>query len=490
MSDAFDRDLRLNMLNSLLTCPHSELAQVAEVHRDCAALDAIFYAHLAVWYQKNGTVRDHKEVFAAYLLTSPYPEHREAGFVILQDLPPHQVARVVDFLKVNLGKLPRSARTAVERYLRERERNPEFFDRGALRSRKAFKHLYASLHIGPSQRANAILFKGNPPEDSLAFALKRLAAAGEPAEQARVILEHRLPFPVAVGALKGMTPALMGALLLQMTPAEVINNLKSFQARGAMEHPFVRALIDSKLLEAKSDRRVSAFKASVALAQGDFDEAMQDRLEKVTDEQVKLRGRITRSTAILVDKSGSMDQAIETGKRLAAMIGSVTEADLWVYAFDTACIPIGANGKRVADWERAFAPLQAAGGTSIGAPVAVMRKLGQQVEQIVVVTDEGENTAPYFVPELEAYQREIGQTVPVVIVKVAGASDHIERQLRTPQRAAGHAFDYQCFTFTGDYYSLPNLIPLLSRPSRLDLLMEILATPLPRRRDLSTQAAS
>lgn len=39
------------------------------------------------------------------------------------------------------------------------------------------------------------------------------------------------------------------------------------------------------------------------------------------------------------------------------------------------------------------------------------------------------------------------------------------------------------FTFKRDYYSLPNLIPLLFRPSQLELLMEILETPLPVRGD-------
>jgi hypothetical protein len=39
------------------------------------------------------------------------------------------------------------------------------------------------------------------------------------------------------------------------------------------------------------------------------------------------------------------------------------------------------------------------------------------------------------------------------------------------------------FTFAGDYYSLPKLVPLLTPPSRLDLLMEILDMPLPVRAD-------
>ena len=38
------------------------------------------------------------------------------------------------------------------------------------------------------------------------------------------------------------------------------------------------------------------------------------------------------------------------------------------------------------------------------------------------------------------------------------------------------------FQFAGDYYSLPNLVPLLSKPSKLELLMEIMDYPLPVRK--------
>src|SRR5919108_5458563 len=116
-----ERDLRLEMLNSLLTTPHRQLEQVAAVHAEMAQRDPLFYGHLAAWYQANGDVRDHKEVFVGNLLTSELPEHRDAGFVLLQEFPPYQVARVVDFMKRQRGKLPRSARTAVTRYLRARE---------------------------------------------------------------------------------------------------------------------------------------------------------------------------------------------------------------------------------------------------------------------------------------------------------------------------------------------------------------------------------
>src|SRR5205085_878233 len=285
-----ERDMRLEMLNSLLTTPHRKLADVAELHKGLLERDPLFYGHLAVWYQRHGDVRDHKEVFVGNLLTSSVAGHRGAGFVLLQELPPYQVARVVDFVKQQRGTLPRSARTAIERYLRAREENPKHFDAAALRARKAMKHLYASLHIKPDARADAILFKDEPPTGSLAFALKQLAQVETPAEQAQLIVEHRVPYAVAVGACKQLTPTVLVALINQMTPQEAINNLKSLKARGAMEHVEVKALIEEKLRKAAESDRVSAFKAVKAAEVAGVDAATTAQLEQVANEHVKRRG--------------------------------------------------------------------------------------------------------------------------------------------------------------------------------------------------------
>ena len=64
------------------------------------------------------------------------------------------------------------------------------------------------------------------------------------------------------------------------------------------------------------------------------------RLEKVTDEQVKRRGRITRPTALLVDKSSSMSDALELGIRLAALISALSDETLVVWSFDTMAFPL------------------------------------------------------------------------------------------------------------------------------------------------------
>lgn len=473
-----EHDLRLDILNSLLTTPHRELSQVSELHKTILGLDPIFYGHLAVWYQSYGDVRDHKEVFIGNLLMSEHEAHRGAGFVLLQKLPPYQVARVVDFVKTQKGSVPRSTRTAVERYLREREANADHFDRAALRARKAMKHLYATLHIKPDERADAVLFKDNPPAGSLAFTLKQLAKAETSAEQARLIVENKIPYTIAIGAVKKLAPTVLVALISQMTPQEVINNLNSLKKRGALDHVEVKALVDEKIAEGAKSERVSAFKAMKAAEVAGVDEATAEQLGKVASEQVKRKGRITKSTALFVDKSSSMTEAIEVGKQIATLISGVAEAELYVYAFDSMAYPVKTADEKkseLADWERSFSLIFPQGSTSIGAPLEVMRIKKQAVEQIIIVTDEGENTSPYFETVLPRYMEELKTLPNVIIVKVGQHSDQLERALRKINQPC------ETFTFEGDYYSLPNLVPLLSRPSRIELLMEILEVPLPTR---------
>lgn len=482
-----ERDLRLELLNSLLDTPHRNLELVAPLHDEALALDPRFYGHLAVWYQQEGVVRDHQEVFIANLLTSDWQTHRDAGFMLLQALPPYQVSRVLGFMKRYKRKVPRATRTAITRYLRTREADPQWFDRAAMRGRKAMKHLYASLHVKPGHRADAILFKNDPPEDSLAYKVKLLAKAATPEVQARVIQTHRIPYVVAVGTLRTLTPEVLTALLQVMTSQEVINHLKSLKSRGAFDDVEVKALIDARLAEARTAERVSAYKAKVAQAFVDVDADTAKRLNAVTDAQVKQQGRIKRPTALLVDKSGSMTVAIELGKHIAALISNLTTAALHVYAFDTVAFEIkpglGLLRKKpqhkltLDDWERAFRGVRAGGCTSIGVALDDLRRKRRVVEQVLLVTDECENTAPYFADVYERYRAELKVAPEVVIVKVGYASDLLERQLR------GKRIPVSTLTFEGDYYALPNLVPLLTRPSRHDLLLEILRTPLPQRPD-------
>jgi hypothetical protein len=497
-----ERDLRSELLNTLLTSPHRGLGPLQQTHQKMLRKDPLFYVHLAAWYADRGQVRDHQEMFTALLCLSDFEGHRDTGLALLRRFPPYEVARVVDFIKgreikkrvaagTRGGKskhrmetlkeglnrnVPRSLRTEITAYLREREASENAFDRAALTARDALKRLYAGLHIKPSPRANAILFTRNPPPGSLAYILKEITRSGSPAEQARWIAEHRLPYRVACTVIRKMSPMVLAALVEVMSPQELINNLASLKRRGAFENRDVKKLIDAKLKAAQKDGRVSAYKAKVAAGAAEADEELADALDRVTESQVRQAGRITRPTALLIDKSGSMKTAIEVGKQLGAMISAASDAPLVAYAFDTVAYPLQPAGTGLADWEKALAGIEAVGGTSCGVALKQMIRKKQWVEQLVMISDEDENTAPLFKEAYPKYAEAAGGQPAVIFVKIGQSCNKLE------EACAELGVAPNVTEFRGDYYALPNLIPLLAAPSLGELVMQILDYPLPRRR--------
>src|SRR3712207_6824310 len=106
-----ERDLRLNLLNTLLMTPHRDLAATYPVHRQMIEQDPRFYVQLAAWYADRGDVRDHREMFVINLCLSSFEGHRDVGLALLRRLPPYEVARVVDFIKGKPAR-PQKAKAA------------------------------------------------------------------------------------------------------------------------------------------------------------------------------------------------------------------------------------------------------------------------------------------------------------------------------------------------------------------------------------------
>ena len=496
-----EQDRRLAILNTLLTTPHRQLANVHPIHQEMITSDPLFYSRLAAWYFAHGEVRDHKEMFVINLVLSNFEDHRETGLAMLRELPPYQVQRIVDFIhgrkktstlvdrktkeSVSITEefglfrnVPRSVKTEVTRYLRERETDDDWFDSSVLVARKAMKRLYAVLHIQPSKRAQAVLFDRQPPTGSKLAAVKALRSATDPEQQARAIIKHRIPYRVASTVISAMTPTVIFALIDVMSDQELINNVGSLRRRGAFDNAELKTLISARLDKAKTGKRISALKSIEAAKAAKVDDETRKQLEKVADVQVKSKGRIKRPTAILVDKSGSMSQAIEVGKRVASLTSTIMDAPLYVYAFDGIAYPVAPPAANdLSAWEKAFAGIKAGGCTSCGVGVEMLRRNKQPVEQILMVTDESENSSPRFAETMLAYQKELNVQTHVVFLKVG---DFVCDQLEKECRASGISHD--AYTFSGDYYSLPNLIQYLTRPSRLDLLMEIMSHPLPQRK--------
>lgn len=508
-----EEDVRKTILNSFMTCPHRDTGDLKKIHEEMRQKDPVFYSHLAAWYKKNGELRDHNEVFTAMLLTDPYLENREVGLALFQQHAVFMKVKILTFLKgkkitlrtktgkkikgksgklideikntekkVGLEKtIPSSFKTEIIRYLRWLEADNERFDAVALRNFNDLKTLYAAkgLQIKPSQRAKEILFENKIPEDSKLTILKRISQAKSPEEAAHLIVENKIAYVTAIGLISKITPSILIALINNMTPQEIITNMASLEEKGVMDNPGTKQLVMDKLKTAKKAKNVSTLKSKTAQKTGRIkNEEVIAQLDEIADEQVKKSGVIKIPTGILVDRSGSMNDAITVGKQTAAMVSGATTADLHVVAFDTMAQAIKAENKTMTAWEKAFAPIRSGGGTSIGCALEFFLRYNLYVEQFIIITDEDERNSPRFVDVFPAYVQKM-KVVPHIIIIRIGSLNRLA--LSTDLKAASIEYDVYEPKST-DYYSLPGLIPLLSRKSKLDLVYEIMDFPLPQRK--------
>ena len=525
-----EQDTRLGILNTLLTTPHRRLEQVYPLHQQMIQQDPLFYVRLAAWYSDTGEIRDHKETFIVNLCLSSFEGHRDVGLALLRELPPHQVCRIIDFIhgkwiseelaaprqkkskkeimelvkkakadkaagikppkekpkKVLWGlnrNLPDSIRTEVGRYLHEREADDQWFDSNAVIAREAMRRLYSLTQTKPSQRANAILFENKPPEGSTAHTIKQLANAKTPADQAKVIMDLKIPYRIACSVVTAMTPTVLLALIEVMSPQELISNLGNLKRRGVLDNPELKEVVNAKLELAKKSKKVSALKTKEAIKAADLDEETVTKLEEVADSSIKGKGQIKKDTAIFIDKSGSQQASIATGKQLAAMISTIVAPgfNLYVYAFDSmpyAIVPT--TNKKVpsmADWEKAMAGINATGGTRIDAPLQMMIRGKERVDQIVIVSDGGDGSN-LFADAYRRYAETVGCKPTIGLVHVPGDSDWFSDHCKK----SGIEISRWDITGQSDYFSIPGLIPFLTSGSKLDLLMDIMAYPLPKRK--------
>lgn len=517
---AQEGNTRVRMLNSFMTCPHRDTDRISAIHKELQESDPVFYGHLASWYVKpgNGTIRDHIEIFAAFLTVDKYIENREVGLAMWREQPPFMKHKIIGYIEgktirirektgkkiksdkgkmvpeikitekfVGFGRgLPTSFRKERENYLRWLESKPELFDAIAIRNFKDLKGLYAAGRNGVkmSERAHRILWDRDYPEDCKLSVYQKIIKAASPEEQAKLIVENKIPFAVAVSLVESITPSVMVALINAMTPQEVINNTASLESKGALDNPEVKKLIEDKLDKAMTSNKVATLKSKTASATGRIkDESILQKLDQVADKQVRKAGTINMGTAVVVDKSGSMKLSIEVGKRAAAMVSGAMgdKAKLYVLVHDNDARQLTAAEPTLTAWEKAFEPADADNGTSMGSVLDYLIHINAKVDQLIFFTDEGEQSAPYLHDVFPKYVAKFGIVPRIVLVTLPNEVGQITHILSGFLRA--HQIDFETYVpENSDYYGLPGLLMMLSRNTKLDIIYEILETPLLKRK--------
>lgn len=244
------------------------------------------------------------------------------------------------------------------------------------------------------------------------------------AEICEAIVTQRLRYKDAVGRLPsdiGLTPAIMVALLPTLSDRDLRQLTPTLEELGLLSVPEIRAKWE-KSIESATDQRGLNIAKNVRSA------SLKEKLAESADNAAKkavaaATGEADIRVMFLVDKSGSMQGAIETSKDvLGKMLAGFPLEKLHVATFDTMGQVLKAKAASSVAVKHMLAPIKADGGTIHGAAVQALHRDGMKVPPgakliVIVVGDEAGEQGNSFANTF----RTLGYDVAAMAMIVAGA---------------------------------------------------------------------
>lgn len=467
------------IISELSRSPHGALAEYIPVTLTAAKTEPEFLAHLIAWDAIKGQIRDAKVALPIISIQEPsYPDELvENSLAHIVNQGPREMLRSYRFF-LDLSKLKvtrhngATLKNAISLYLKDEEQEKNW-DRLALQHRHTLKELYALTHTKPNEHANDTIFKGVKPKGSL-FEKVSLLSKMSNSEAAGTILEYKIPFLIAQGALgkKAKEPDLALALINRMSATEVVTNAKIYlEKAGLMNNQAVKGAFDEALKKAQSSTK-NVLKTTRA-AENVKDETLKANLRGAQDKQLA-NIAVEGDWLVLGDCSGSMSQAIELAREVAAVLAKMVKGKVWLVFFNTSPQTIDVTGAPLDAIKKATQYIRAGGGTSIGCGLMRMLDSKQEIDGIAIVSDGGDNTVPLFHDAYKKYSDWAGKEVPVYHYHVNGDSNNLKAFCQQAR------IDIQEFDLTSgkaDFYSLPNLVTTM-RTNRYSLVDEVMASKL------------
>lgn len=461
---------RNEAISALVKSLHGDLAAYAA---PVARADPEFLAHLIAWNAKKGTIRDSKVALPVLAYPRGDAELRENALAHFGGLGLREMERSLRFAFAQSTIPHRPFSRIVGLTLAELEEKPGKLDRLALQHRKVLQSLYALSHTKAGPLARAAVF-GQGPKSSLRLKVGELALMSD-AEAAGTIVEHRIPFLIARGALGARikSPTLLCALVAAMSPTEFVTNMKAIESLGGKENPALRAAIQAKVEEV--GRSKAALLKTTKAAEVTGSEALRGAQER----QIA-SARIEGNWLILADRSGSMSKCIEASRHVAATLAKFAKGQVRLTFFNAEPQSYDVSGKSYDEILELTKRIRAEGGTSISC--GLLHAADFDFNGIATVSDGGENRYPTFAQAYMAHVERTGKTVPVYLYEYRGDPNVMKRNCE----ALGVPLEiFPCEDV--DYYSIPTLVQTM-RTNRFSLADEIMQTPLLRLADIFSAA--
>lgn len=496
-------DKRIKIVNSIFSTPHGDLISLHSIHKECLKVDPLFYLKFAHYYNKNGDVRDHKKVFAAMALTSELYDFRDLGGYFLLDLDPKDFLTTVEacFGKFTLlkkvktknkkevtvkevvekdifiggsGGKKRRIRKFTTSYLRKYEKDAITNSNSFLLHRHHLRKLYQLCHVKPIPiAAGSLGFKVDknvsycPVYNSFDI-MKEISNTTDETKICELITKNKIPALSAIGAIKKMTPAIVAVLCSTMSGKQLQIFMTLMQKKGLLEDKDFKKEVVKKL--DKQAKNLSLRGTSAAKVLGKDADIITDSVDKF----MKSLPMIKKKVLLCIDKSGSMENAIDLGKRLGIALASKIEdpeKNLYMIAFNNYAtyIPLPIQ-KTHSQFETVMKHTIADGGTSMGVGVKCALDNGFVPTDIVFISDNDENGSPYLDHVLED-KRELLCGVRVIGCLVG----RIERNLPIKEeRAKLNSIQVENLDLRkADDYSIPNVLRTFAKGGIRDLIQEI-----------------
>lgn len=246
---------------------------------------------------------------------------------------------------------------------------------------------------------------------------ENLKQATNDEDRINCIKQGRLPHEVVTGVVSNMTPALWEAILVDMPIFALLRNINTLDRAGVLDKN--RDMITAKLTnkEAVSKSKILPFqllKAYDAVKKSWVQDAIRIAVEYSVDNIPDIPGR----SAILLDFSGSMNgEELQTGGIFAFSLYKKTKGNAIFWLFDESVED--PKPSMVDSVLTQASRLRARGGTDTGVGVKRLRFLHENVDNIIIITDEQQNTGSSFFKELTNYRKTVNKNVKAFVIDIS-----------------------------------------------------------------------
>lgn len=329
-----------------------------------------------------------------------------------------------------LGRWPKAA----QKWLAVREKNPQLLQ-GLVKAgfKETIKKLARKVGYKPDTQAffEILGWKQKQAEGGhrgIGLADLKLEKRGRfddlaEAEICEAIVEQRLTYKEVVGRLPkdiGLTPAIMAALLPSLSDRDLRIMTPTLEELGLMADPEVFARWEKSIASATDQR-------SLNVAKNVKSAAIKDKLEEAAD--VAAKAAVAEAAddvhvMFLIDKSGSMEGAIEQSKEaLSRILAGFPAERVHIACFDTMGTVLRPKAATRAAIQHMLSGIKPGGGTMHAAAVRALHAAGVRVPKgsrllVVVVGDEAGEAGSVLGDTLKACGYEPGALAILVNVSV------------------------------------------------------------------------